>query len=1061
MTTTSASSSRSSLLGLTGLGVALAALGGQFVRSGPNPEPAKQILRTTVGVQSLCRNYAEIVQGVIDRFHLLVPVPLAPSRQVEVQPLIVMVADPVETGLDWAHDQHMKAVRRAYEAAGFTLVHHDVPWVAGENGPTGSSKRPGFLVFNNQKEARIAPVFLVAESPTAGLTAAAAEALATAIQQESVLAKPPGDLRVVGPIFSGTRAALVHGLSSGSKCRRSVRVVSGSATVPTLVADMQKLGKQDGICDLQVSSTLMHDGDYEHVIEDIADRLGYSPEHCALIGERATQYGQASLGSSGFYSKCMHLPFPSHVTHLRAEYLARWQQENPQHKPSETISLALLDASNSALAPQPVSPLTDAVVDQRLTSALQKLRASGAKMAILLATDVRDKILLGREIARQVPDVTLVTTESNLLYLRRELASAQRGMLVVGSTALVPGNANKVMQTFASDAEAGVCAAVLRHLADTSSQRYLLAEVRYDILKEAAGIEPWLGKGVCVTCVGATQMLPVRFDDKPKIPFRADVEGFGVTSADGLRFSASKDWRLAAGVTFLALVVAVAAASVARRSRPSSKEGATLARSLCLTHGWCVALACSAIGLRVAAAGFVISCNLVSGLLTWTLCAMLAVSLFLVQPQPHALRRVVRQSKWPQHLLAGVGPFSVIGIAGLVGWAGCAAAGGRESHWYSERIRLAFELVSPVVPTIAVGSMVSYWVAAQLGRLRRSHDALPYDEQTKPSAGLWNSWPGRPVSVRQILTGEGNLCPAFLIACAGILLLFLYSMREHTTIEALSLDREHGLLKDPFGACYRFGFLVLMSAVMVGSARIVDVWRGLSRHMSQFDEPIRAALRRQAEHPEPAVETDLAAIRLRAERPSEVRRAWKAVFYWSAMENPGIHRLTSLDPSPRVRSELLQNVRALACPSRAGSSAGLDPVLADYVATEFCIWLRWVVGELKSIAKTMMLIMVASSIVLWVYPLHPQSTQTIPFLVASLTLLLTIVYLVIAMSANRVLSILTKTEPGHITFNRAFVNSFLVYVALPGLAFVAAQMPEFGAQLLGWVQPLLAAATTR
>src|SRR5688572_31334887 len=43
----------------------------------------------------------------------------------------------------------------------------------------------------------------------------------------------------------------------------------------------------------------------------------------------------------------------------------------------------------------------------------------------LFATDVRDKLFLGREIAKRLPDVQLLTTEANLLHVRSELAEAR------------------------------------------------------------------------------------------------------------------------------------------------------------------------------------------------------------------------------------------------------------------------------------------------------------------------------------------------------------------------------------------------------------------------------------------------------------------------------------------------------------------------------------------------------------------------------------------------------------------------------------------------------------
>ena len=1080
---TSTSSSRSSALGLTGLSaVVLAAVGSQLLRTDSNPErsapPAQAVLGANDNRDAKSPNYRDVVDSVIVRFHGRT----APY----VDTLIVMVADPIDTGLDWAYDQHVKAVRRAYEAAGFTLVYHNVPWQPDPKGPTQSRKSPGFLVFNNQTEKRIAPVFLIAESPTAGLTADAADALQTALDQEHLLTCPPDKRRVVGPIFSGTRHALVHGLRQGAIrhdfVQRQTKLVNGSATAASLLMDLRdSAANLDPPLDLVASSVLMHDGDYEKSIKQLSERLGYKPHECAIVSESSTQYGQALLGDKKkFYDQCWKISFPSHVTHLRVEYLARWQQEKPHGAMPETIGLGLLDSSNAALAPEPVSSLTDAVVDQRLTGTLQRLRASGAKMAILLATDVRDKILLGREIARQVPDVQLVTTEANLLYLRSEIAIAQRGMIVVGSAALVPGLEERDVtgSTFASDAEVGVCAAVLEHLGEW---RCLSPQNPPGIehMRKKAGIESMLGKRVCVTCVGSTQMLPVYWDTKETFIGR-----------DRDHETSPADWRVAAGVATMALIVALACFRILRYGRASiqhhKRAGDSISlRSALHTRVWCVVFGFCSLGLQMAAMGFSLSCipafrlDIVT-VGCWVLVVVLtcvavisacclALALWSLLKDLWSLRRLPSRERlslesWRcagSWFCDGFGPASVVILAVLLMLTGIYAAC-LDSSWYSERVRLVFEFVSPIVPTLALGSMIAYWVAGQMRRAIRCRQPLPYEYAMSRDSEC-----RQPIAARQILLGKGIGHPVQSMGIAGIALLILYSLREHTTIEVLARS-QLDMLRDPFGAFFRFGFLTLMAAVIIGCARIVGVWSVLARHVSRFDEPIRAAMRRKAEQPEPPIEIDLAARPLRKNRPFEMEQAWNGVAQWNRDQmftDDRIAEHVQRAPSPAGRRALLETLGRLhgdhSSPSHIDRVATVAPAVADYVATEFCVWLRWVLGQLQRMAKNLMLLVIASSLVLWVYPLHPQTTQTTAYLAASLTLIGTLLYLVIAMSANPVLSVLTKTDPGHVTFNRAFVNSFLVYVALPGLAFVAAQMPEFGAQLLGWVQPLLSAAATR
>ena len=62
------------------------------------------------------------------------------------------------------------------------------------------------------------------------------------------------------------------------------------------------------------------------------------------------------------------------------------------------------------------------------------------RMVGLLATDVRDKLFLGEELRKRMPDVQFFTYESNVLYLRTDKNLALRGMLVFSTYPLILDN---------------------------------------------------------------------------------------------------------------------------------------------------------------------------------------------------------------------------------------------------------------------------------------------------------------------------------------------------------------------------------------------------------------------------------------------------------------------------------------------------------------------------------------------------------------------------------------------------------------------------------------------
>ena len=94
----------------------------------------------------------------------------------------------------------------------------------------------------------------------------------------------------------------------------------------------------------------------------------------------------------------------------------------------------------------------------------------------LLATDVRDKLFLGDEIRKRIPDVQFFTYESNVLYLRSDRSLALRGMLVFSTYPLILDNqwftadsAQTQRFVFGSDGVEGVYNATLIQLDSTKA----------------------------------------------------------------------------------------------------------------------------------------------------------------------------------------------------------------------------------------------------------------------------------------------------------------------------------------------------------------------------------------------------------------------------------------------------------------------------------------------------------------------------------------------------------------------------------------------------------------
>jgi hypothetical protein len=190
--------------------------------------------------------------------------------------LIATVPDPVDSRLPYLFDRFVGSIERAAEADDFMLDRFDLPWIEELNKKqtaTNSSdssdsvsskssethdyqKEPGYILFrrpiNNKRSPQLLLVFIVGETPTAGIHK---EALLSALHQIDVLSSSGHQknerIKILGPTFSGSaeslRTVLVNWLQKSKQTTgtRRIHIVSGSATaVPTEVQNFASLTKQ-------------------------------------------------------------------------------------------------------------------------------------------------------------------------------------------------------------------------------------------------------------------------------------------------------------------------------------------------------------------------------------------------------------------------------------------------------------------------------------------------------------------------------------------------------------------------------------------------------------------------------------------------------------------------------------------------------------------------------------------------------------------------------------------------------------------------------------------------
>src|SRR3954462_2863583 len=89
-----------------------------------------------------------------------------------------------------------------------------------------------------------------------------------------------------------------------------------------------------------------------------------------------------------------------------------------------------------------------------------------------------------------------------------------------------------------------------------------------------------------------------------------------------------------------------------------------------------------------------------------------------------------------------------------------------------------------------------------------------------------------------------------------------------------------------------------------------------------------------------------------------------------------------------------------------------------------------------------------------VYPFQPQSILSSVAWALLLCVMAMCVWTLLDMERNALLSYMSGSEPGKITWDVGFISQMIVYAGLPILALVAAHFPEVGKPLFDWIRPL-------
>ncbi len=498
-----------------------------------------------------------------------------------VRYLIATLPDPIDSYTGWQFDPMLDGMLQAVAASNYILDRFALPDTQGSNRRLSASARrhvhdeePGVIVFRRQWEKDYAQptcfrrqrtakpttlrwqdrlvLLVVYENPTAGIHP---RALSRAINWVDNWPGSPEcePVAIMGPTFSGSTESMSRALEMARDrgITRPIRIISGSAT-----DDLNKsvLERTD---DVTFHATVNPDSILTQALIGQFDALQWS-HPLGLLFEANTQYGrqladaakdaveqalrkgtESPLGSGKAPIK---LPFPMNISRLRTTADQKPDDDNALGLPLTMRPLPMEEKENPTdKIPEFFPNTASTYIALGLARMLETLKQDGVRSVAIMATDPRDKLYLAQQLALHRPGVSILTAESDSIYLHPDYSAYMRGALVASTYPLYGALQHWTYGTggysahreFANDAAQGIYNATLALLNYDDDPS---GDLNAPAVASAPNPPPLIDYGtpetpctdVCgppmwLSVVGRTSTLPVRAEAYR--PFRPGHDG--------------------------------------------------------------------------------------------------------------------------------------------------------------------------------------------------------------------------------------------------------------------------------------------------------------------------------------------------------------------------------------------------------------------------------------------------------------------------------------------------------------------------------------------------------
>jgi hypothetical protein len=127
----------------------------------------------------------------------------------------------------------------------------------------------------------------------------------------------------------------------------------------------------------------------------------------------------------------------------------------------------------------------------------------------------------------------------------------------------------------------------------------------------------------------------------------------------------------------------------------------------------------------------------------------------------------------------------------------------------------------------------------------------------------------------------------------------------------------------------------------------------------------------------------------------------------------------------------------------------------EYAASRMVEYIEWIVRHLRVLALFMLLSLLLTTMLVSSYPYQPQSLLRLILLLVLAGSVGSVIAVLVQMNRDEVLSRITRTEPGRVTWNGTFIVNLFTFGLVPLLTLLSSEFPELRNALFAWLQPLV------